>query len=208
MRSAPRLDVPTIDATRARLLREACLVFAERGFKAATVRDVCRRAGVNSAAVNYHFGTKENLYLEALREALASTAPPVVSETGEPRARLRRVIRELVVTMLGGSAEWTTRLIVRELSQPTFALDVVVREFMLPRFRALEAALAPLLPGADERTRALHVMSVIGQVIYHRVGAPVALRILGEPGYSPDLVARIADHIVAFTERALAGGTP
>ncbi len=52
--------------TRQRLLETAGQVFAEQGFRAATVRDICRRAGANIASVNYHFGDKERLYSEVL----------------------------------------------------------------------------------------------------------------------------------------------
>ena len=47
--------------TRQRVLEAAGEVFAERGFRAATVREICQRAKANLAAVNYHFGDKERL---------------------------------------------------------------------------------------------------------------------------------------------------
>ena len=47
--------------TRERLLEAAGEVFAERGFREATVRGICKRANANNAAVNYHFGEKEEL---------------------------------------------------------------------------------------------------------------------------------------------------
>src|SRR5262245_56133679 len=57
------------DATRSRLIEAAGHVFAEQGFKATTVRDICAKAGANVAAVNYHFGGKEGLYNAVLRHA-------------------------------------------------------------------------------------------------------------------------------------------
>src|SRR3954454_15578950 len=57
------------DATRQHLLEAAGEVFAEVGIRGATVREICQRAGANVAAVNYHFGDKEKLYLEVLRRS-------------------------------------------------------------------------------------------------------------------------------------------
>ena len=57
------------DDPRQRLLETAGQIFAEKGFDGATVREICRRAGVNIAAVNYYFRDKERLYIEAVKEA-------------------------------------------------------------------------------------------------------------------------------------------
>ncbi len=50
----------TTHETRQRLIEAVGEVFAERGFRAATVRDICQRAQANVAAVNYYFGDKEH----------------------------------------------------------------------------------------------------------------------------------------------------
>src|SRR5947207_5435679 len=63
----PRPAAAAPDPTREKLLAAAAEVFAEAGFRNATVREICQRAGANIAAVNYHFGDKEKLYLEVLR---------------------------------------------------------------------------------------------------------------------------------------------
>ena len=55
--------------TRQRLLQAAAEVFAARGFRQATVREICRRAQANLAAVNYHFRDKEGLYADVLEDA-------------------------------------------------------------------------------------------------------------------------------------------
>jgi AcrR family transcriptional regulator len=57
------------DKTRQRLLEAAGEIFAEQGFRKATVRDICARADANVASVKYHFGDKEKLYSEILRFA-------------------------------------------------------------------------------------------------------------------------------------------
>src|SRR5207247_8852567 len=84
--------------TRERRGRAAEGLVAERGFKKVTVRDICRAARANVAAVNYHFGDKDGLYRELLRIAI-----DVVRETTEagrkagegrpPDEKLERYIR-------------------------------------------------------------------------------------------------------------------
>ena len=61
-------------STRTSLLEAGALVFAERGFEGARVGDIARRARVNKAMINYHFGGKEALY----RAILASTFEPAL----------------------------------------------------------------------------------------------------------------------------------
>ena len=66
-------------ATRERLLDAASELFAATGFHGATVRDIAQGAGANVAAANYHFGSKETLYLDVLR-----------TQFGEIRTRLEQ----------------------------------------------------------------------------------------------------------------------
>jgi TetR/AcrR family transcriptional regulator, regulator of cefoperazone and chloramphenicol sensitivity len=56
-------------ATRQSLLKAATVLFAEHGYDGASVRAIVTRARANQAAINYHFGGKEELYLEVLRAA-------------------------------------------------------------------------------------------------------------------------------------------
>ncbi len=60
-------DQGSVAVTREKLVEAAAQVFAEVGFEAATVREICSRAGTNGAAVNYHFGDKLGLYTEVLK---------------------------------------------------------------------------------------------------------------------------------------------
>jgi AcrR family transcriptional regulator len=53
--------------TEKRLLEATGAIFAEHGYRSATVRQICEKARANIAAVNYHFGDKEGLYRAVLR---------------------------------------------------------------------------------------------------------------------------------------------
>ena len=93
------------DDTHARLLETAGHVFAEAGYQAAKVRDICARAGANIAAVNYHFGDKLGLYRQVLRYAacaagnLASLDLQLTGRT--PLEKLRGFARSMLHSMYG-----------------------------------------------------------------------------------------------------------
>src|SRR5580693_3049822 len=98
----PHHGVPR-DATEARILETAGHVFSETGFQAAKVRDICARAGVNLAAVNYHFGDKLGLYNDVLQYAACAagaTFDPVLPGRA-PEARLRAFVHRLLQQMYG-----------------------------------------------------------------------------------------------------------
>ncbi|MFO0264418.1 MAG: TetR/AcrR family transcriptional regulator, partial [Planctomycetota bacterium] len=76
--------------TREKILMTAGPMFAQSGYQAVTVRDICDQAGVNLASVNYYFGDKEHLYIEAVklaRESQNSQHPSYVPKlAGDPSA--------------------------------------------------------------------------------------------------------------------------
>jgi len=63
-------DVPTMSATQEKILDTAEGLFMEHGFEATTLRQITAAAGVNLAAVNYHFGSKEELFQTVLTRRL------------------------------------------------------------------------------------------------------------------------------------------
>ena len=85
------------DDPRDRILLAAGREFAEKGYEAATVRDICLAAGVNLAAVNYYFGDKKRLYTESVKHAheervrqvpeLQALRPPVLGLVRHPLHR-------------------------------------------------------------------------------------------------------------------------
>ena len=70
--------------TRERLLSTAERLFAERGFSKVTIREICKSARANVAAVNYHFNGKKGLYDEVVRSAIKTMqlTTDLIRETG------------------------------------------------------------------------------------------------------------------------------
>jgi AcrR family transcriptional regulator len=198
--------------TRDRLLDAASELFAATGFHGAKVRDIAAQAGANVAAANYHFGSKEALYLEVLRthfgqirERLASGAavPSRSALSAMSRAELERLLRRRLVTMLdilvGPPPGIYGRLMQREMCDPSAALPHIVEEFIRPQMeemRLVYAALYPMLPLAEiDRCS----FSMVGQVMFFHVMRPAVLRFLGRDEYPRGFAARLANHIFEFS---------
>src|SRR4029453_11154321 len=118
----------TMTETRHPLLEGAGEVFAERGFRAATVREICQRAKANLAAVNYHFGDKERLYEAVLQYTFCRAVEAYPLDLGlgaEATAaeRLRAFIRTHLFSVLDeGLPAWHGKLRAREMAEPRRAV--------------------------------------------------------------------------------------
>ncbi len=124
--------------TRERILASACSVFAEKGFRDATVVEICKLAGANVAAVNYHFRDKSSLYLAVWQHSAAeeSRLYPVdggVPREATPERRLAGIVGSLV-RRLGdqGTLGYFQKLKIMEMAMPTGIIWEVVREYREP----------------------------------------------------------------------------
>ena len=96
------------DRTRAAILDAAERLYAERGFSDVTLRDIVGAAGVNLAAVNYHFGSKDELIAELfVTRSLATNRERLnelkaAEEKGGGRASIEAILHALVGPTLRG----------------------------------------------------------------------------------------------------------
>lgn len=137
-----RTSVPTGERgdVKARLRRAALEVFARDGFAAAPVRDICAAAGANVAAINYHFGSKQNLYHEVIREQFLAFGVPLlripdtVRDARSWKAAVRQWMRASLTIMLDPHPPhaWVTRLFAHERHQPSPQSALLIRSFYRP----------------------------------------------------------------------------
>jgi len=196
--------------TEQRLLEAAGETFAEFGYRAATVRQICEKAGANVAAVNYYYGDKERLYMAVLRSVPNAHAEKYPSRFGlSAKATAAEQLRAYVQALLhrvfdAGRPGWHSKIIAREMVEPTRALDSLLEEVALPLHREL-ASIVRLLLGTtatDEDVR-LCALSIMGQCVYYHHARTVLARIYPEQKYGAEDVARLADHISEFSLAAL-----
>lgn len=199
----------TTDSTRDRLLDSAGKVFADKGFEAATVREICQEAGANIAAVNYYFRDKETLYLEAVKRAQCvrvelAPMPEWTADTPAPE-RLRQFIHVFLERLIKEDRpDWHKGLMFREMARPTAAGAAVIEDYIRPMAEQLRAILHDLLPPDTAQPDAFLVgFSIVGQCLYHYAQRPIAEQLMGREQYAALSLEKIAEHIARFSLAAL-----
>ena len=191
--------------TRDRLLTAAARLFSTRGFARVTVRDICEQAHANVAAVNYHFGGKTGLYEEVLRAAIETMQGTTAAVKAAGRDRGAEEQLEAYITIFlqrvpQARDSWIHQLMMRELTDPTPALDLVIEQVVHPRMSYLAGIVATLIgcePG-DSRVGPC-VLSVHAQ-IHALLNSPMATRLFGETAAPTRAhLHRMARHITRFS---------
>lgn len=196
--------------TRLRLLEAAGEVFAEHGYRRATVREICSRADANIAAVNYHFGDKEKLYISALQhwlgEALRKFPPDGgLPSSAPPEQRLHAFVRSWLFRMLGtGMPAWHGKLMAREMSEPTAGFDTILAESVRPLANRLSGLVGELLgPDVSERTVRDCALSVAGQCCFYRHAHEMIKRLFPDHSQGPEDIEHLSNHITQFSLAAI-----
>jgi AcrR family transcriptional regulator len=188
--------------TRGRLLATAARLFADHGCAHVTIRDICGAAHANIAAVNYHFDGKSGLYDEVVTRAI-QTMQSVTSDAiraGERQnaeERLRTYVEVLLTRVTADADGWIHQIMLRELSEPTAALDRIVSEVVRPRIDYLRSVVAELLgcPIDDPRV-ARCAFSIHAQCLAMMHRSPGA-QLTGVHGH--DAIPSMVDHITEFS---------
>jgi AcrR family transcriptional regulator len=190
--------------TRERLLKAAAQLFADRGFKKVTVREICRVARANVAAVNYHFGDKTGLYREVLQLAIDTmrSTNDVARDAGKglpADEQLRQYITISMCRAMSGGAPWIPRLIHREMTDPTPTFDAIIEQAFRPRMEDLSAMVAGILACEPDDARVSQCVASIHAQWMLFVPNPVASRVRAKLQIRTDDPAKLAEHITTFS---------
>src|SRR5258705_4522095 len=177
LNAVPAFAAETPTQTRLRLLDAAEVLFAEHGFRGASVRDITQQAGCNLAAVNYHFGGKVNLYREvvlrrlaALRAGRIEAVKAAMSRSGG-EATVEELIESFSIAFLeplvssAAGRRWMN-LMTREILDPQLPSDLFYNEMMVPVRREFVGALERVCPGLDQAAADLCMHSLIAQLVH------------------------------------------
>jgi TetR/AcrR family transcriptional regulator, regulator of cefoperazone and chloramphenicol sensitivity len=204
--TAKTLTEPTV----ARLLHTAIEVFAERGFRATTVREICTRANVNVASVNYYFRSKEALYSNAVALAIqeANQLYPMLQAQDEslpPERRLELFIDNFLHKLLDDShLGYHSRMITREIAEPTKTLDDIVATAIKPQFTLLGSIVRQVLGATiDDADVNRCLFSIVGQCLVFKHSRSIVERLHPELIADDFAIKQTAEHIAKFSLLAL-----
>lgn len=206
-------------SSREALLRSAEELFAERSFAAVSTRELADRAGVNLGAIQYHFGSKTQLFVEAIRGAMsrnieeASYFPNETTLTSREQAaeELCRFVHKLTYNMCHPKGPDVRRMMHREIlgatSQNEELREVLVSSVVEDIFRPFDERVKSIVRIllSDEPESKLHyiLQSIYGQCLYYASDRAYVERLRGEDHASEPHLTAVCRHIASFTLRGI-----
>jgi AcrR family transcriptional regulator len=202
------------DHTRSAILNAAERLYADRGFGDVTLRDIVAAADVNLAAVNYHFGSKDELIAELfVTRSLATNRERLnelkaAEEAGGGRASIDSILRALVGPTLRGCLGRERSTAARFMIRASIESVPPIRRIKnreIDHLRKFAAAMRRSLPGRDQVDLywGLHFALAMA---HQTIRDSERLTKLSEGSCDLNDVAGIIDRIVAVSVMALTGG--
>lgn len=166
------------ESSRLTLLEAAGQVFAEVGYRQATVRDIVKRAGASLGAVNYHFRDKAGLYREVLAYAHDKTIAEFEAALSEPEPQ-QQLFRYIRVGLSHGLIEepeqaWTGQVLVAEmLGMGEHNKRELFEQVIAPRQAMLFSIIRKIMgPAVCEETIKRHALGIVGQCAMYYICRP------------------------------------
>ena len=157
----------TRSGKKPQIIALAAEAFSERGYSAASLRDIGQRAGVTAASLYHHFENKEDLLRAIVMDGsdrLAETLKAELAKDNHPRARLEQVIRAHIAFTCENMQ--VTKIILEEmrfLNEVDFANMREKNYAILDVYRACLAELSKVSGAAqiNTTTTAFLIISVV-----------------------------------------------
>ena len=199
-------------STKERILAAAETLFAQRGFDGASLRQLTSDAGVNLAAVNYHFGSKEKLVEQVFRRRLdtlnAQRLAALARVAAQPDTRLEDVLDAFIRPALELSHEDSGSLFMRVLARAFAEHDDSLRKFLSENYghvmRQFTAEFARLLPQLSKEELYWRIDLVTGALTHAMSGFGMIQRKsdVSERTHREQTVA----HLIRFSAAGLRAG--
>jgi AcrR family transcriptional regulator len=188
-------------STRELLIKVSGKLFADNGFKGTSIKMIASQSKQNIASVNYHFGSKENLYIEVLKVVLAAMGTLNDSEKKfrnkkEAIADVQEFISSLCHIFLNPEMpSWYGSLFNRAVNEPNPKFQKMVHEFIQPGMKRLQGIASTVKKDLAPEQAYLWACSVMGQIVLFVTNKKLVLITQKADNYTPEFVDSISNHI-------------
>jgi AcrR family transcriptional regulator len=195
--------------TKERILGAAEELFARHGFEGASLRQLTAAAGVNLAAVNYHFGSKDRLIEEVFRRRLdqlnGRRLAALQKIAGDAGTTIEDVLAAFIVPALELSHDGNGSLFMRVLARAFAEHDDTLRKFLSDNYghvmRQFTAEFARLLPQLSKEELYWRVDLVTGALTHAMSGFGMIQRKSDVPEQRHR--EQTAEHLIRFAASGL-----
>jgi AcrR family transcriptional regulator len=191
---------------RSRLIQAAGELFAEKGYRETTVRDICRQADTNIAAVNYHFKGKDHLFEEVMIDVIKTgwRKYPVgygCDDALSTQEKLRAFVRGFFLRRFDfDRPDWHGRLLRRETLMMTPRARKLLGRYIVSNDKLLLSIVGDLLgTGAEKETIRLCATGVMGQMLMFMHPKPEIKQPLAVLPKTGKEIEKIVQHITEFS---------
>jgi len=194
-----------LEGTKLALINAAGKLFADKGFEGTSVRAIAEEAGANIAAVNYHFGSKENLYTEALRYVVDKRSDGTCLRQGEiqgcfdtPSAAAQSIYSTVMERFTSYFSKarppWHSQLLMQSILKPSEALRTIVEQAFRPDHEELIAMFRKADPTLSDEQAQLWAFSFSAHITFYVLAKTPILMLLDREEYDGPFIEAAADH--------------
>jgi AcrR family transcriptional regulator len=196
--------------TRRALLDAATELFSERGFADVGTREIADQAGVNLAAIKYHFGSKRDLYVEAVRCTMDNPAYNDLMKMFEERPNTQceaavlmgRMVREFFA-LFDHRLDACALMTIREALKPSEAFDDVIESHKRPFAESYREIVRTVAPHLNEFELAMTTSALWGQMFHFEIFLPMVSRLWEVDLADAAMLDELARMITEFSLRGL-----
>lgn len=192
--------------TKLALIMAAGELFAESGIEGQGVRTIAEKAGVNIAAINYHFGSKESLYVETLRYVISHEkdvqavdffrdAEENISPYNASELLYGYVKEKFNTHFSKKQPRWFNMLVMRALLDPSPSLQSLVEEVFRPEMEAFVSFIKKANPAINPEDAILLYFFLVGQIFFYALSRVPILITLKKEDYDKAFIDKAADQI-------------
>lgn len=202
------------EGNKLKILIAAGELFADLGFDATSVRKIAKHAGVTLSAINYYFGSKEQLYIDVvayiINETSCSSPDLSLCDSLESDAKedivkiLHRLLRDKLRSLLPvGNPKWFHAIIMRIISDNSDLARQVTEKLLKPEYDVLKNFFLKINPKLSDFKASLLVETIFAHSVFYVFSKPVALFAHDMEEYDEDFLEELVLHISSLLTSSL-----